>query len=225
MRRFGLVGFVVITLMLAAGCTGAGGPSDDAKIEKPDRTYSGLYGQVVAVMVWADWGTRTEYNQIQLDLARSIQIKLEERIKKLQGEQKGKEQGPAATRFVDSRSVVRYQREHPEIDGQPIQQVAPKFGVDRVIYVEIESFQAQSPQTIMLLKGRTSATLRVAEVTGGVDGIGRVAFEEMGIVAGFPPNAPEGVVASDRVTVETIYRGTVDALADRIVARFELGKK
>jgi hypothetical protein len=223
--RIILCSFLAVLAVLCTGC-GSSGTSGGVTEETPAGTYSGLNNQLVGVMVWADWGTRTEYNQIQLDLARSIQYKLEERLPKPEQKETDKEQKEATlrgTRFVDSRSVVRYQREHPEIDGQPIQAVAPKLGVDRVIYVEIESFQAQSPETILLLKGRAKATLRVAEVTPGATpgtGTAKVVFEERGITAGYPPNAPEGVVASDRMNVETVYRGTVSALADRIVARF-----
>lgn len=216
---------VIIGLaMFLGGCGGAGSALEEKKFPPPAVMYYGLKGQLCGVMVWADWGTRTEYNQIQLDLARSIQYRLEERIPSGDKEKKDedKDKDLVGTKFVDSRSVMRFQREHPEIDGSPIAEVAPKLGVDRVIYVELEKFEAQSPETIMLLKGRTIATLRVVEVANGV---AKVALEERGIGAAYPPDAPEGVVASDRMTVTAVYKGTVEALADRIVARFGVEQK
>jgi hypothetical protein len=84
--------------------------------------------------------------------------------------------------------------------------------------VELESFSAQAPENIMILKGSASATLRVLEISSGK---AVVAFEEKGIVAHFPPDAPEGVAPSDKYTVRTVYVGTIQKLADRLAARFE----
>ncbi len=204
------------TLVLAAmvgGCTlpdrnpGASPP--------PARTYSGLANQTCAVMVWTDVATRNEYSsRIQVDIARALQSRLEARAA---GEPGKKPELPGA-KFISPLAVVKFQQENPALAASPITEVAPRLGVSRLIYIEVERFELRSPRTVMLLKGTAVATLRVVEVNQGV---GRVAFEEQGISVSFPPDAPEGVVASDTVNELSIYRGTVDALGERLSVRFK----
>src|SRR5262249_20305293 len=124
-------------LLVVGGCAAATGemPQRDY-VGKPDATYAGLKGQRCAVLVWADWRTRTEYDQIQLDTARYLTSRLQEQAK-VQKEKDAKTP-QIATQFLDPRSVVRFQREHPELNGLPIVEIAPRLGVTRVIYVEYE---------------------------------------------------------------------------------------
>ncbi|MGA2499865.1 MAG: hypothetical protein ABSH20_19175 [Tepidisphaeraceae bacterium] len=219
MKRFHSLLFVMATLALCllSGCDSDTGMADDADKDKPEHTYTGLKQQKCAVMVWADLRIRAEYGQIQLDLARLIQNQLTEQSVP-EADRDDKKKAKPTTEFVDAASVVRFQREHPEVDGAPVVNVAPRLGASRVIYVEIEDFSAQSATSIMILKGNAQATLRVLEVT---DHKAKVAFEESGIKGSFPPHAPEGVIPSDKVNARTIYEGTLRDLADRITARFE----
>lgn len=198
-------------LLLLSGC------NNTTSVEREEaanlRIYRGLPNQRIATMVWADWVIRTEFNRIQYDLAEAVQSVLVQRSKPTK-----KEEEPELpnVEFVPAGSVVRYQREHPEIQNLPIQQIAPRLGASRVIYIELEEFQTQPPQSIMLLKGSARATLRVVEVSGGE---AKVVFEERDIEASYPPDAPEGVVPSDKMNLQTVYDGTVKALANKIAAR------
>jgi hypothetical protein len=70
----------------------------------------------------------------------------------------------------------------------------------------------------MVLKGHAKANLRVLEVSGGV---ATLAFQEDGIIARYPPDQPEGVIASDKINVRTIYEGALDLLAEKLAARFK----
>jgi len=198
-----------VLLLLAAGGCGYLSSSTERDEPKPEKTYGGLTGQVCAVMVWADWRTRVDYTRIQGDLAALLQQRLE-------GQKKDAKSSPSTT-FLNPLSVVRYQREHPEIEALPIAEVAPKLSVTRLIYVELGSFSVQSPDSIMILKGSAEATLRVLEISGQK---ASVAFEESGIKASYPPDAPEGVVPSDKYNLNSVYKGTIEELADRLAARF-----
>lgn len=196
-------------------------------IPTPDHQYTGLAGQSIAVMVWTDWQTRTEYSRIQLDLARATQTRLEQIYvkgdpKKDEKKADAKKEESPAVEFINPASVVRFQRERPETEGQPIVKIAPRLGVTRVVYVEVENLDAHAPQSIMLLKGSAKATLRVVEVAP--DGTATVAFEESGISVNYPPNAPEGVIPDDKRTVRTIYEGTIARLAEAIGVRFAAAK-
>jgi hypothetical protein len=172
-----------------------------------------MKGHSAAVMVWADWRTRTEYSQIQLDVGKVLTKKLEEHFKP-------KKEGKTAemVQFTNPASVVRYQREHPEITSMPIAESAPRLQASRVVYVELEEFSAHSPEAAMVLKGSAKATLRVMEVEGAE---AKLVFEEAGITAHFPPDRPEGVVESETVNVRTIYDGTIELLTEKLVARFK----
>ncbi|HEV8290639.1 MAG TPA: hypothetical protein VGP94_01890 [Tepidisphaeraceae bacterium] len=206
-------------IVLAAGilCAVGGCASEQQKnkyVETPKVLYEGLKGQSCAVMIWADWRTRTEYSQIQLDLGKMLTKKLEEHFNP---KKEGKKQ-EMAVQFTNPASVVRYQREHPEVLSMPIVQVAPKLQAQRVVYVELEEFSAHSAEAPMVLKGTAKATLRVVEVNGAE---AKVVFEEAGIAANYPPDRPEGVVESETINVRTIYDGTIDLLAEKLAARFK----
>jgi len=203
----------VTCLCLSGGCATDQHPQN-RYVEKPSAVYEGLKGHKSAVMVWADWRTRTEYNQIQVDTAKQLTEKLEKNPKK-----DSKKSEAPAMQFVNPASVVRYQREHPEVMSMPIAEVAPKLGAQRVIYVEVEEFAAHAPDAIMLLRGHAKVTLRVLEVAGDK---ATVAFEEAGITANYPPESPEGVVPTDKVNVRTIYEGTLNLLTDKLAARFKI---
>ena len=202
---------LALSICLAGGCA-AEQPPQNKYVETPAAVYEGLKGQSVAVMVWADWRTRTEYNEIQLDTAH----RLVEQLAKMKKE--GKKSDRAAAEIIDPARVVRFQHEHPEVMTLPIAEVAPKLGTSRVIYVEFEDFSAHSPEAIMLLKGFAQATVRVLEVNGTT---AQVVFEEAGIHAHFPPESPEGVVPSEKVTVRAIYDGTLELMAEKLAARFK----
>jgi hypothetical protein len=213
--------FTILGLLtLIAGCNG-GGFAGEGSAPTPPATYSGLARQNVAIMVWADWPTRIQDDSIQFRLSQQLQSRLAALYtgdKKLEA---------TAPQFINPASIVRHQREHPELDGQPITDIAPRLAIrtadgqlmraTRVIYVEVEQFQIQSPQSIMILKGHAKATLRVIDV---VDGKGTKVFEDSDIEVSYPTNAPEGVVPSDTVNVLTIRDGTVGLLADYLAARF-----
>lgn len=214
MLRFGRCVLLCLACGIVCGCmedSSSHGPQlfprDDAP---PAASYKGLAGQSCAVMIWPDWAVSTDYPQLQMDLARLLHERL---TAKFTGG-KGK---ASPTQFLNPASVVRYQREHPETSALPITDVAPKLGVTRVIYVEVSEFQTHSPASIMLLQGNAQATLRVVEVAGGK---AKIAFEDAGIQVYFPPDAPEGVVATDKMNPRAVYAGTLARLADALVARF-----
>ena len=209
--------FALLLGMLCAlgGCAAEQQPRSKW-VETPEALYEGLKGHTCAVMIWTDWHTRTEYSHLQLDLGKALTQKLEEHYKPKK--EKDAKKPEELVTFTNPASVVRYQREHPEILSMPIAEVAPRLQTQRVIYVEVEEFSAHSPEAPMVLKGNTRASLRVVEVEGAEV---KLFFEEAGIKAHFPPDRPEGVVESEKVNVRTIYEGTIDLLAEKLLARFK----
>src|SRR5262249_55674041 len=115
LRACGLIATLLSVILAGCGSTSTTGPTNDA-VEEPAVTYAGLKGHKAAVMIWADWRTRTEYNQVQIDTARLLTAKLEQRAKVSTEDKKA---DLAGAQFLRPESVVRYQREHPEVMTLP----------------------------------------------------------------------------------------------------------
>jgi hypothetical protein len=197
-----------LALLLDGGCAALGVAAHAMPPPTILPSYNGLAGKSVGVMVWADRGVRIDFPTIQVDLANAIQS----RLKKAAPDTK---QLKGTTFPVEPASIVRYQQNHPEIEGAPIASVAPKLGVDRLIYVEIEVFSTRSDLTVDLFRGTASATVKVLEVT---DGKVKSGYEESAIEVHYPPKAPrEGIPNAGDYR---IYTGTIDALATQIANRF-----
>jgi hypothetical protein len=173
--------------------------------------YNGLANQTVGVVVWADRGIRADWPQLRLHIANAIQGRLqlvqknEKKLAQLQG-----------THFpVEPASILKYIEDNPSTAFQPISETAPKLGVSRLIYVEIETFQTRVDTGVELYRGEVGANLKVVEITNG---IGKVAYEESNIRTVFPPkSSTEGSPNRDPYKM---YVGTYEALATEIVNRF-----
>ena len=55
---------------------------------------------------------------------------------------------------------MRYQLDHPEVDTMPIGDIAPRLGVSRLIYIEVERFSTRADASISLFRGSIMATER-----------------------------------------------------------------
>lgn len=202
-RAAGIVACLILCIA-QVGCSVIGVAAHALPPPTIAPSYLGFEGQTVAVMVWADRALRVDFPSLQLDTAASIQNKLSAH-KSMKN----------VSWPVEPRSVVRYQIDHPEIETMPINDIAPRLGVSRLIYVEIERFSTRSEMSVSLYRGSIMATMKVIEV---VDGKGTVAFEENSIQAKYPPNVPdEGYPRGEDYQ---FYLGTVDAFGDEAIKRF-----
>jgi hypothetical protein len=96
----------------------------------------------------------------------------------------------------------------------PITDVAPKLGVNRLIYFEVEQFSTRAA-ALELYRGTMTGTLKVVEVS---DGKGKLAYEENNVKIQFPRKAPEeGILGADEYK---IYLGSVDRMTTEILYRF-----
>jgi hypothetical protein len=211
-----LSSILVLSALLLPGC-GALGVVANALPKPPIKpVYTGLADQRIAVMVWADRAVRIDWPGISLDVATGVQNRLASpKDAKGQPKKVAKELTGATFPYVPA-SVVRFQREHPETEGMPITEVAPRLGVSRLIYVEIESFQTRSDSAVELYRGTIVGTLRVVEMDD--KGAARVAYEENDVRVDFPRKAQsEGI--PDLGDAKT-YAGTVSTFAQAVVNRF-----
>lgn len=192
-----------------AGCNVAGAIM--GKLPKPDieAAYKGMAGQTVGVMVWADRSLMIDWPNLQLELASTIDQKLRQAMKN------GTEELKGTTFPYQPASFIKFQMEHPEVEALPIVDVAPRLGVSRLVYVEINSFSTRANESTVLFLGHMDVNLKVVAVENGV---GKVVYEEPGIRVRYPRHATrEGELdKGDRA----MYIGTLDEISTQVAVRF-----
>lgn len=208
--RAGAIAAVGAVLLLLTGCNIIGALSAKAPRPDIDAAYKGFAGQTVGVMVWADRSTMlVDWPNLQLDLGNGVAAKLK-------SAQDAKAEEFVGTTFpFPPASYIRYQREHPGVDAQPIVEVAPKLRVSRLIYIEVNSFSTRVEGSVAMFLGQADVALTVLEINNGK---AKVVYSDPHIRVKFPKSAPaEGEMnKSERV----MYVGTVDSLCDEIALRF-----
>jgi hypothetical protein len=206
-----------IAVLSTAGCQIIGAIA--AKAPKPDieAAYKGLANKSVGVMVWTHQSLQIDWPSIQLDLAASVEKNLrdaqEAKIKDLDG----------VTFPYPAASFVKFRKEHPEVEAQPVTTIATRLGVQRLIYIEVNDFTTRAQGSAALFLGQISVNMKVVEVEPGQHSTSRTAsegiigYEESNITAQFPEKATrEGTLnGNDR----TMYVGAVRAVAAEIAQR------
>jgi len=195
-------------LLAINGCNVVGYLANGVKSDIP-AAYKGLAGQKVVVYVWADHGVRIDWPDIAFNLASGVQSKLQIAKDAKVAELKDMAFPMAAA------SVTRFQEDHPELEIEPIEHVAPMLQATRVIYVEISSFQTRANESVELYRGTMTAIVKVLEVKNGKVTTG---FEDRNVAAIFPPKSTEDGVAD--LTDELVYQGVMKELATQITIRF-----
>jgi hypothetical protein len=197
--------FILLLALASAGC-GLGSVIGKGLPQNTSARYSGLAAQSVGILVWADRGILIDWGTIQLDLANSVQ-------QKLTGSKAGEVKG--TTWPYPPASYVKYMRDHPLLETAPITEVAPKFGVSRMIYIEVQNFRTRSSSELELFRGEATVSLKVIEIDNS--GATKTAFSEDNIQAVFPTWAPADGVPS--IGDNKTYNGTVDEMAKQIANR------
>lgn len=196
--------------LLLAGCSVFGIAAQALPEGDVPARYKDLRGHSVAVMVWTPRGLQVDYPALRLDVASQVQDKLQRAQKAGKGELKG------VTFPHIPASVVRFQEDHPELEGQPIDQVAPRLRVERLIYIEVGDFQTRARDAIELFRGSATGSLKVVDVNPS--GQAKVVYDEPNITATFPRRGPaEGY---PDLGDERTYLGTVEWFTTILARRF-----
>ena len=209
--RFVLPLLVALALS-SSGCGAIGAIAYKARgptVVKP--AYTGLKGQTVGVMAWADRDLRIEHSALQLDVSRGVY----EKLRKSQGRGADELKGSKFPRAAAPDAMVRFLYDNPKYATDSIPDIAPRLGVNRLIYLEVEDFSTHPEEVPELYRGNLSALLRVIEVDR--DGQAKVAYQDR-VQAVWPPNVPEEgrPDLGDRVT----YIGTLEAFTTAVVQKF-----
>jgi hypothetical protein len=202
-------GAAVGAIYSMSGCAALGVAAQALPPAQIKPQYTGLLGQSVAIMVWADRGVKIDWPDLPLDTGAGLEHKLKAGQKDLPKYLKD------TTFPISALTVVRYQEDHPEWEGVPVADIASQLHVSRLIYIEVDAFQTRSDASTDLYKGSILGSVKVVEVANGK---GKVAYSEDGVRAEYPQDSPEeGVLnAGD----DKIYTGTLDAFTTELVDRF-----
>ena len=203
------IALLVSTAAMSSGCNAVGFLANTAQgTGTVAASYKGLAGQKVGVMVWSDDGVLNDYHSIQLDTAKGIELKLQEASKSGLAED-------ANLTWIPAEQILQYQRNHPEEATDAAEEIAPRLGVTRLVYVEVETFSTHPNDSPELSRGAMTATLTVVEVDGGKAKLG---YSERGVNVVAPPHCPpEGL---PNLEDSVVYQATVDAFTTEIVKRF-----
>ena len=202
-----LHGSVLIAIASLSGCAILG-VAAQAIPEPPVPASVVLANQQVGVMVWCDRGLRGDWPTIQKDLGAGVQARLVE-------SQKNKAEELLNVTFpFPAESFVRWQKEHPGFEADPITEVAKRLPVTRLIYIEIDKLTTRTTHAMAMYRGQATATVKVVSVEGGVSKI----IHDEKISVHYPRHSTEE--GSPDGTDERMYLGTMVALADQIALRF-----
>ena len=203
------LGICMLLLGCAAGCTALGYAASIIPPPPIPAKYKDLRGHTVAVMVWVAPGCRIDWPQLPLDFANGVQQQIQSSIKDKVHEVEG------TTFPVSAATVVSLQEDHPEWSAESIEEIAPKLGVNRVIYVEIENFQTRSDTSVELYRGTMSGKVKVLEVNNGT---AHLAFSEDGLHVVYPLHGLEE--GEPNKNDYDIYRKTVNEFTTTVVNLF-----
>jgi len=176
---------------------------------KTKAAYDGLKGQQTGVMVWVERGTRADFPTLRPNLAAIVQEKL-----KIAQQEITPEELDGTTFPIKTDIIAQYQDAHPEIENEQIADVAARFKLDRLIYIEVTDFSTRA-EAQELYRGSISATVRVLEINSA--GAKKV-FQQDDLKTTFPKDAPkEGL---PNATDSRILQGTVEQFSDVVAKLF-----
>jgi hypothetical protein len=179
--------------------------------------YTNLKGQTVGVMVWVDRGPKIDYPMLQADIAKSLTSKLT--VLTQPKDKKKPTPELAGVQYLNPMTVIRFQEDHPELEGLPPTDVATRLGVTRVIYIEVKDFRTHAPDSPDIFKGLLSASLEVLEVTSGPNKVAKVGYNNPSMDIEYPPDRPEGLAIGD-TSAQTLYDKTVDEFTTQVSLLF-----
>jgi hypothetical protein len=201
---------VSLALVTCAGCQLAGVAATTLQGEQDIApAYSGLKGQRVAIMVWADEGVAMDHPGICADVANGLRAKLQECIDRKLSDLKN-------TTFLSTAQVLRFQDAHPEIQADSAEQIALRFpAATRLLYVEVESLSLHPNDSPDLSRGQVMADVRAVEVANGR---AKLAYQCDSVGGVYPKQAPpEGIPG---LSDELVYHNSIDSLTSELAKLF-----
>ncbi|RYG67529.1 hypothetical protein EON77_16405 [bacterium] len=212
LARFAILASLAFAAPLAfVGCAVLG-VAANAMPKPPVKPKVVLAGQSVGIMVWTDRGLRAAWPNVQSDLGGGVQFRLTDTIAK---DPKNKELA-GVTFPYPAASFVRWLRDRPEAEFEPIANVAPRLHVQRLIYVELNSLETRSSNAMALFRGSADATVKCFAIDDPAKPA-TLLYEER-IKVTYPKTSTDD--GRPDSTDQKMYVGTLTALADELAKRF-----
>jgi hypothetical protein len=210
-RLMFIVGCVALLLLpLINGCTAIGAIAGKTATIRVKPSYTGFKGETVGVMAWATRPVRIDHPLLQLDIARGVE-------QKLKGASKAKDPNELKdTQFPPSKSpdaMYAYMQNHPDL-ADSVLDFAPRLGVSRLIYIEVDDFSLHPEDVPELFRGQLTARVEVIEI---INGKAKLAFRDK-VDATFPEKSPpEGELGK---TDAAMYRGVLEIFSENVLKKF-----
>jgi hypothetical protein len=191
------------------GCDAVGVVANAASgDEQVAPSYTGLKGQRVGIMVWVDNGVAIDHPTLQGEVARGLQDKLQQAAN-------AKDNGVKDITWIQADQILRFQEDHPELQTDSAQEIAPQLKLTRLVYAEIESLSLHPNRSVDLTRGSVIGDIKVVEVS---DGKAQVVYQESNVNITYPPHTPpEGMTGLDD---DDVYTKSVDAFTTELAKRF-----
>ena len=168
--------------------------------KKVKAEYTGLDSKTIAVVVACGPGIAFEYPYAGLDVARLSVLTLTESLKRVE--------------FVEPGKIDKFQREDLDWLSMPISQIAERFEVDRVLYIDLLQFTTSEINSVNLLRGYVTADVRVYESDS--ERVDQASYQtEISVV--WPEHGP---LALSDAAQESVYRQTITLFGDKLARRF-----
>jgi hypothetical protein len=205
----------LVTSGILAGCQILGIAASKLPPPTVPQAYDGLGGHTAATWIWSDEGIDLDYPQLSLDLSTALQRNLE--IARDKGSSRQKRELEGLSFSILPASVVKHQKRDPSLNMTPILHIAPRLGVERLIYIEIARFTTQGGTATGLRRGVAQFNLSVIEVDLQTK-TASYGYQEQAIDVVYPSFGP--VDGSTTLTHQEAYRGLVIGIADEAALRF-----
>jgi len=157
-----------------------------------------LQGREVCVVVWADSETLFEYPWVQLELSENVVATMKPNVKGIS--------------FTPNRSIVELQGRDVDWDRKDPALLGARFGVDRLLMIELTQYTTREPQSPHLYRGRIAANVKVYNVHyRNSDPVFKTSLEVV-----YPPGSV-GQWGSDD---QSVRKATMEAFAAELAGKF-----
>lgn len=171
------------------------GPEQTRKVP---AEYPHLAGKKACVIVWAEPYTLFDHPNVQLELAEHVRVALEGTV--------------AGLSCVPSRQIVDYQYSHPDWDRESPGRLGNRFGVERVVLLELTEYTTREPESQHLKRAHIAANVKVYDTAyPDAEPVYKTAIETV-----YPPDGP----APYGVNEPSLRRTGMEAFAAQLAGKF-----
>ena len=118
--------------------------------ENVKAEYTNLKGKRAAIVIAGLPAIDFEDPYARMDLALASAQRIKQQVKDVQ--------------FMEQEKIERFQQEDLDWISMPMSQIGEKFGVDRIIYIELMQFTTMEPDSINLVRGRVWTQVSIYEL-------------------------------------------------------------